>query len=177
MALQNPAGKNKKIVVAVSGGFDPIHPGHTRLFREAKKLGDELVVILNNDNWLKKKKGYAFMSEQERKEVIESLGDVDRVVITRHPENPEDMSVCKELEELKPHIFANGGDRDVQDSQKKDSSLKPEVPVCESIGCNMVFNVGYGGKVQSSSWLIGNFLKEILCQCGSGKKYKECHAV
>ncbi len=159
--------KNEKVVVAVSGGFDPIHSGHTRLFREAKKLGDELVVILNNDNWLKKKKGYSFMSEQERKEVIESLGDVDRVLITGHSENPEDMSVCKELKELKPHIFANGGDRI--------KTNIPEVSVCESIGCDMVFNVGYGGKVQSSSWLLSNFLKEIPCQCGSGKKYKECH--
>ncbi len=167
MNLPQSDQKNKKIVVAVSGGFDPMHPGHTRLFHEAKKLGDELVVILNNDNWLKKKKGYSFMSEQERKEVIENLSDVDRVLITSHSENPEDMSVCKELQELKPDIFANGGDRV--------KTNIPEVPVCEAIGCNMVFNVGYGGKVQSSSWLLANFLKEIPCQCGSGKKYKECH--
>lgn len=177
MKLQQSDKKNKKVVVAVSGGFDPIHPGHTRLFREAKKLGDELVVILNNDNWLKKKKGYSFMSEQERREVIESLGDVDRVLITGHPKNPKDMSVCNELKKLNPDIFANGGDRDVKNSQKKNSSLKPEVPVCLAIGCRMVFNVGKGGKVQSSSWLLSNFLKEIPCQCGSGKKYKECHAV
>ena len=59
--------KNKKITVAVSGGFDPIHIGHLRLFEAAKKLGDELVVILNNDNWIKKKKGKSFMSEDERR--------------------------------------------------------------------------------------------------------------
>ena len=60
--------KNEEIVVAVSGGFDPIHVGHIRLFEEAKKLGDRLVVILNNDNWLIKKNGYVFMPEAERVE-------------------------------------------------------------------------------------------------------------
>jgi cytidyltransferase-like protein len=54
--------KNKQIVVAVSGGFDPIYVGHIRLLQAAKKLGDKLVVILNNDNWLKKKKGYVFIA-------------------------------------------------------------------------------------------------------------------
>ena len=68
--------KDKKIVVAVSGGFDPLHPGHIRLFHDAKKLGDELVVILNNDNWLMKKKGYVFMHDRERKEVINSLSSL-----------------------------------------------------------------------------------------------------
>ena len=70
------------MVVAVSGGFDPIHIGHVRMFERARALGDELVVILNNDNWLRAKKGFAFMPEKERKEVIEALRAVDRVVIT-----------------------------------------------------------------------------------------------
>lgn len=167
--------KNKKIVVAVSGGFDPIHPGHTRLFHEAKKLGDELVVILNNDNWLKKKKGHTFMSEQERKEIIEALGAVDRVVITNHAKNPKDMSVCSELNKLKPHIFANGGDRNTKDAENKASSLNADQKYCQEHGIQMVFNVGHGGKVQSSSWLLASFLKEIPCQCGSAKKFKHCH--
>ena len=63
--------KKKKVVVAVSGGFDPIHVGHVRMFKEAKALGDELVVILNNDHWLRKKKGYVFMNQSERKELID----------------------------------------------------------------------------------------------------------
>jgi len=145
--------KNKKIIVAVSGGFDPIHRGHVRMFQEAKKLGDELVVILNNDNWLEAKKGYAFMSQEERKEIIEALACVDRVVITKHPKNPKDMSVCRELREIKPHIFANGGDRYRHNI--------PEVATCNAIRCKMVFNVGYGGKVQSSSWLLGQYKRKI----------------
>ena len=143
-------GQNKeKIVVAVSGGFDPVHIGHVRMFQEAKALGDELVVILNNDNWLLKKKGYIFMKEQERKEILEALTVVDRVIVTEHPEDPYDMSVCEELKVLAPHIFANGGDR------KEDNV--PEVAICDEMGCKMVFNVGYGGKVQSSSWLVAKF--------------------
>ena len=80
---KKPAQK-KKVVVAVSGGFDPLHIGHVRLMNEAKKLGDRLVVILNNDNWLMRKKGFVFMNERERKEILESFFAVDEVVITAH---------------------------------------------------------------------------------------------
>lgn len=142
---------DKEILVAVSGGFDPIHIGHVRMFKEAKALGNKLVVIMNNDNWLKAKKGYSFMPELERKEIIESMECVDEVFITRHPENPDDMSVCNELKILKPDIFANGGDRKIDNI--------PEVSVCDDIGCRMVFNIGFGGKVQSSSWLLDSYFK------------------
>lgn len=138
--------KRKKITVAVSGGFDPIHIGHVRMFEQAKALGDELVVILNNDNWLRAKKGFAFMPERERKEVIEALRAVDRVIITRHRPKDKDMSVCRDLRALKPDIFANGGDRKLDNI--------PEVATCAEIGCAMVFNIGKGGKIQSSSWLL-----------------------
>ena len=76
--------KKKKIIVAVSGGFDPLHIGHTRLFKEAKKLGNELVVILNNDNWLKKKKSFVFIPQNERKEIIESLKLIDTNILTKN---------------------------------------------------------------------------------------------
>ncbi|KKW46717.1 MAG: hypothetical protein A3A43_02595 [Candidatus Liptonbacteria bacterium RIFCSPLOWO2_01_FULL_56_20] len=145
------AVKKKKKVVAVSGGFDPIHVGHIRMFGEAKKLGDVLVVILNNDNWLRKKKGAVFMAEGERKEVIEAIGCVDRVVLTRHPRNPADMTVSRDLARVKPHIFANGGDRTAPDRR--------EAAACARIKCAMVHNVGRGGKVQSSSWLLTNYLR------------------
>jgi cytidyltransferase-like protein len=137
---------NKEIVVAVSGGFDPVHIGHVRMFREAKQLGDKLVVIANNDNWLKLKKGFAFMPEEERKEIIEAFEAVDEVMLTFHEPGTTDLSVCKELEALKPDIFANGGDR------KADNI--PEYEVCERLGIKMVFNIGHGGKVQSSSDLV-----------------------
>jgi D-beta-D-heptose 7-phosphate kinase/D-beta-D-heptose 1-phosphate adenosyltransferase len=138
-------------VVAVSGGFDPIHAGHVRMFKEAKKLGTKLVVILNNDNWLSKKKGYVFMSEGERKEIIRALLDVDEVIVTRHEKDDEDVSVCKALEEVRPNIFANGGDR------KADNI--PEYRLCNKLDIKMVFNIG-GGKIQSSSELVSNYHKE-----------------
>lgn len=146
--------KKKKIVVTASGGFDPLHIGHVRMFEEAKKMGDKLVVILNNENWLKKKKGASFMPEQERKEIIEALRCVDEVVLTSHPKNPKDMSVCKELRKIRPDIFANGGDRKIENI--------PEVAVCEEIGCTMVFGVGKGGKVQSSSWLLAKHAENAV---------------
>lgn len=140
--------QKKKIVVAVSGGFDPVHIGHVRMFNEAKKLGHKLVVILNNDHWLRLKKGYVFMTETERKEIIESFSSVDEVVISSHTENTTDISICNDLKKVRPHIFAKGGDRH--------SGNIPETPVCEEIGCAIVNDVGRGGKVQSSSWLVAN---------------------
>jgi D-beta-D-heptose 7-phosphate kinase/D-beta-D-heptose 1-phosphate adenosyltransferase len=144
----------KEIIVAVSGGFDPIHIGHIRMFKKAKALGDKLIVILNNDNWLKKKKGYAFMPQKERKEIIENIKWVDRVVLTTHKPDPQDMSVCKDLAKLKPDIFANGGDR-------KRGNV-PEDLVCEKYGIKMAFNIGNGGKIQSSSWLLEKYGKRKI---------------
>ncbi|OGO91516.1 MAG: hypothetical protein A3F41_06395 [Coxiella sp. RIFCSPHIGHO2_12_FULL_44_14] len=140
----------KSIVVAVSGGFDPIHIGHIRLLKEAKKLADKLVVILNNDHWLLKKKGFVFIPQDERKEIIEAIIYVDEVILSQHDYHPSDMSVCEELRALKPHVFVNGGDR------TRDNI--PETTVCQQIGCQMIFNVGTGGKIQSSSWLLEKFL-------------------
>jgi D-beta-D-heptose 7-phosphate kinase/D-beta-D-heptose 1-phosphate adenosyltransferase len=142
--------KHKEKIVVVSGGFDPIHVGHTRLFKEAKSYGDKLIVVLNNDNWLKAKKGYVFMPQKERKEVIENIKWVDKVIVTRHKKDPADMSVCAELVKIKPDIFCNGGDRN-----KKNI---PELAACRNIRCKAIFGIGKGGKIQSSSWLINNIL-------------------
>lgn len=144
---------NGKIVM-VSGGFDPVHIGHVRMFKEAKKLGDELVVYINNDNWLRAKKGFVFMPEHERKEIIEAFEAVDKVIISDHEENTKDMSVCVGLVKIKPHIFANGGDRNEKDANNPDSSLYKEREIHKKLGIEMIYNVGHGGKVQSSSDLV-----------------------
>lgn len=148
-----PKDNKKQTTVAVSGGFDPVHIGHVQMFENAKKLGDKLIVILNNDNWLKAKKGYAFMPEEERAYIIKALEAVDEVFITEHEENPADMSVADALGKVRPDIFANGGDR------KKHNT--PESEACKEIGCEMIYNIG-GGKVQSSSWLLDSFHKNKL---------------
>jgi len=142
---------SKKITVAVSGGFDPIHVGHIRYLQEAKKLGDKLVVIINNNNWLERKKGRYFMSEEDRKEIIQEMSCVDEVVITKHKVNDEDTSVCKSLAEVMPDVFANGGDRF--------SDNIPEFIFCNENNIQMEFNVGHGGKVRSSSELLEKYNK------------------
>jgi len=140
--------KTAKKIVMVSGGFDPVHIGHVRLFNEAKKLGDELVVVINNDNWLKLKKGYVFMPEHERKEIIEAFEAVDKVILSSHKKNTKDISISKDLRKLRPHVFAKGGDRHIGNIPT------PEVLVCQEIDCEIVNDVGWGGKVQSSSDLV-----------------------
>lgn len=162
----------RKVVVAVSGGFDPIHVGHVRMIQEAAKLGHELVVILNNDNWLRDKKGFAFMPENERKEIIEGIRGVTRVVVTDHApgEYYVDRSVCRTLRLVSPHIFANGGDR------KPDGDPAPEHSLCEEIGIKPVYNVGSGGKVQSSSWLLDKYhsIKKKLAKTKTSASKKQC---
>lgn len=140
--------------VAVSGGFDPIHIGHVRLMREARSLGDRLVVIINNDNWLRLKKGYVFMPESERVEIIRAFPFVDKVILTDHKKNDPDMSVSRMLRALRPAIFANGGDR-------KEGNT-PEDVACVELGIEMAYNAGTGGKIQSSSWMIRDAVRGIV---------------
>jgi cytidyltransferase-like protein len=136
----------RKIVVAVCGGFDPVHVGHLRHFKAAKELGDTLVVMLNSDSWLMNKRGYVFMPFEERKEIIKSIRYVDKVV--PYVETASG-SVAKTLEKLRPDIFAKGGDRTT------DTLPRDGVKVCQRLGIRLVTGVG-GGKVQSSSWLVKN---------------------
>ena len=138
------SAKNK-IRVAVSGYFDPIHIGHLEYLRMAKELGDSLVVIVNNNYQCKLKKGKHFMDENDRVEIVKALRFVDEVFLSVD----KDRTVCKSLEEIKPDIFANGGDRA--------TSEVPETPVCKIFNIKMVD--GLGDKIRSSSSLTG--LSEI----------------
>ncbi|MBU6214273.1 adenylyltransferase/cytidyltransferase family protein [Patescibacteria group bacterium] len=165
--------EKKKTIVAVSGGFDPIHIGHVRMIQEAKKLGDELVVIINNDHWLRDKKGFPFMPEHERKEIIEAIAGVDRAVLTDHAPGEYfiDRSVCRTLRAVKPNVFANGGDR------KPDGDPVPEVALCDELGIALVYNVGAGGKVQSSSWLIAAAAENAPAKkSAAGSRARNLHA-
>jgi len=126
--------------VAVSGGFDPVHKGHVQMIREASRYGNVLV-ILNSDEWLIRKKGYKFMSFEERAYI---LGNIKGVTIVTNV-NDDDGSVCQALERFKPDYFANGGDR-------YDTNT-PEMEMCQKHGIEMLWNVG-GEKTQSSSNLV-----------------------
>jgi cytidyltransferase-like protein len=136
--------KNKEKVVAISGYFNPLHIGHIDYINSAKKLGDKLIVIVNNDLQVLKKKGKIIVPEMERLEILKNIKNVDDVVLSI--DINED--VCDTLEMIKPDIFANGGDRT--------NDNIPEIEICNLYDIKMVFNVG-GKKVQSSS----NILKKM----------------
>ena len=129
-----------KKTIMVSGGFDPIHIGHIRMILDAAKHG-EVVVVANSDDWLMRKKGYVFMSWEERAEIIRSIRGVVRV---EHVDD-SDNSVCEAIQRCRPDAFANGGDRKGNNT--------PEVALCNKLGIDLVWSVG-GGKIQSSSELI-----------------------
>jgi D-beta-D-heptose 7-phosphate kinase/D-beta-D-heptose 1-phosphate adenosyltransferase len=136
---------SKRVLVTVSGGFDPVHVGHVRLIAEAAQHG-AVIVIANSDEWLMRKKGYVFMTWEERQEILYNFKGVVDVVKAQD----DDGSVCKTLALIKPDIFANGGDR-------KDDNT-PEVALCEHLDIEMLWNVG-GEKVQSSSELVAKHLQ------------------
>lgn len=140
--------------IAVSGGFDPIHVGHVRMIEEAATLGD-VIVILNTDEWLIRKKGFVFMPWEQRREILLALRGVHNVIIARD----EDGSVCETLKYLKPDYFANGGDRTAKNT--------PEQRICKQCGIKMLWGIG-GKKIASSSQLIKKTMKdysdnELLC--------------
>ncbi len=133
---------SKKLTsVAVSGYFDPIHVGHLEYLQLAKKLGDHLTVIINNNLQAELKKGSTFMDEKDRMEIVAALRCVDEVFLSIDT----DKSVCKSLEHIKPDIFANGGDRLLDEI--------PETAVMKKYNIKMVD--GLGSKIRSSSDLTG----------------------
>ncbi|MBC8296457.1 MAG: adenylyltransferase/cytidyltransferase family protein [Flavobacteriaceae bacterium] len=127
--------------VAVSGYFDPIHIGHLEYLKLAKELGDKLVVIVNNNYQCALKKGKPFMDELDRVEIVRSLEMVDEVFLSID----KDKTVCASLEEIKPDIFANGGDRSTGEI--------PESSICKKYNIEMID--GLGDKIRSSSDLTG----------------------
>lgn len=143
MAPKKPiaAKKKKPVVVAVSGYFNPLHVGHLDMIEKAKKLGDKLVVIVNNDYQVKLKGSVPFMTLADRVRIIGALRDVDGVFVSID----RDKTVCKSLAKVHPDIFANGGDRHTINDV-------PEYPVCQKLGISMVD--GLGRKIRASSELI-----------------------
>ena len=137
---------NKTIMV--SGGFDPLHIGHVQMIREAARLGP-VVVAVNSDEWLKRKKGYVFMPFRERCAIIEALEGVVRAVAF----DDSDDTAIDALDTFKPRCFANGGDR-------KEGGV-PEEQFCFDNGIDMLWGIGGEDKPQSSSWLVKSAMDQI----------------
>jgi len=135
------AKKKKPVVVAVSGYFNPVHVGHLEMITRAKKLGDKLIVIINNDHQVKLKGSVPFMTLADRVKIMSAFQDVDEVFVSIDM----DKTVCRSLAKVHPDIFANGGDR-------KSLGDVPEFPVCQKLGITMVD--GLGRKIRASSELI-----------------------
>lgn len=144
-ALRPSLGK----IVCTSGPFDPIHPGHASCLHESKSYGDTLVVIVNGDNFLKKKKGRHFMDLDTRCHIVSYIKGVDYVIPF---EIEGDQTVCVALRKVKPHIFTKGGDR-------IDATSIPEWDTCVENDIRIISGVGRDKKWSSSDFLRewGNF--------------------
>ena len=142
-------------IVVVSGGFDPIHSGHLAMLREASGMGDKLIVGVNSDAWLTRKKGKPFMNIRERKAILQSIRWVDEV----WEFDDSDGTACELLERVRMHHhqilpmlsnfsiwFANGGDRN------ESNNAEIRVP-----NINFVYGVGGSNKMNSSSWILRNW--------------------
>lgn len=128
------------MIIAVSGGFDPVHKGHVAMILDAANYG-RVHVYLNSDEWLMRKKGYVFMPWEDRASILMAIKGVELVI----PVIDTDATVCETIRKFKPNYYANGGDR-LPDNT-------PEVLVCAELGIEMLWNIG-GGKVESSSELV-----------------------
>jgi glycerol-3-phosphate cytidylyltransferase-like family protein len=147
---------NERPIYMTSGGFDPLHVGHLRCIQETAHLATDsatypsllpglVVVVVNADSFLIRKKGYAFMPLNERMEIINGIQGVDFVTSWEAQDN--DQTVIGAIEALAPNYFTKGGDR-------FDASTIPEWKICTEIKCQIITGVGSGGKVQSSSELV-----------------------
>jgi D-beta-D-heptose 7-phosphate kinase/D-beta-D-heptose 1-phosphate adenosyltransferase len=132
--------------VMVSGGFDPIHGGHVQMIRDAAQYGN-VIVVANSDDWLQRKKGYVFMSFEERAKILKEI----KGVILVSAVDDSDNTVCEAIRMLRPDYFANGGDRG--------KSNTPEQDVCEELGVEMLWGIGGDYKFNSSSDLVKNVIK------------------
>ena len=136
-------------LIVVSGGFDPIHSGHIAYLKSAKTHGDKLIVALNSDAWLEKKKGKFFMPFHERKSIIEAIKYVDEVISFKDDKKGSCINALEAIKKTYPSeeiYFANGGDRD-----------KKNIPEMTVSGINFLFGIGGDDKKNSSSWILNKW--------------------
>ncbi len=138
----------------VSGGFDPIHEGHIAMIKASAEASDGVIVLVNSDNWLCRKKGKNFQNMTTRKTILENIKGVVDVLEFDDSDNSASDGIRKARQKY-PDIhlvFANGGDRG------KDNI--PEIPVCNECNVDLVFGVGGTNKANSSSWILEKWNKK-----------------
>ncbi len=136
-------------ISVVSGGFDPIHSGHISYINSAKKYGEHLIIALNSDEWLRRKKGKEFMPFKERKSILENIKNVDEVIGFVDDEQGSCINALDKIKSKFPNdeiIFCNGGDRE-----------KENIPEMSVEGITFEFGVGGNDKKNSSSWILKNW--------------------
>ena len=140
---RDPFVPQKNPTVMVSGGFDPVHAGHIRMIRDAANFGD-VIIIANSEQWLFRKKGFVFMTFDQRAEILNAI----KGVILVDSVDDTDGTVCEAITRHKPDYFANGGDRGKTNT--------PEVDVCSKLNIKLLWGVGGDKKLASSSDLVKN---------------------
>lgn len=142
-------------IAVVSGGFDPLHPGHTRMFKAAKELADKLVVGINSDDWLIRKKGNNFQPAEMREELVLQNKYVDKTYFYNDNDNTSTalLKIVKDDFEEDEILYCNGGDRV--------SGNVPEEPYCKENNIEMIYGVGGTNKYSSSSHLLERWTKPM----------------
>ncbi len=136
-------------IIVVSGGFDPLHSGHIEYFKDAKNYGDKLIVALNSDQWLEKKKGKFFMPFTERNAIVSNINFVDEVIDFEDDELGSCKKGLEKIKKLYPNddiFFANGGDRN-----------NSNIPEMDVKNIEFIFGIGGDNKKNSSSWILKNW--------------------
>lgn len=138
----------------LSGGFDPVHIGHLAMIKEANNIADEVIILLNSDKWLTRKKGKPFMVEKQRALILEEFESISKVIIQTNDDDDSSNNAIIEFYEANPKktiCYCNGGDRS-QESKIRESEI------CKSLGINLEFGIGGIHKIESSSNLTKNHL-------------------
>ncbi|MEZ4195111.1 MAG: adenylyltransferase/cytidyltransferase family protein [Candidatus Paceibacterota bacterium] len=145
----NKINSNRQKKIVISGGFDPVHPGHIAMIESAKEYG-EVHIVVNSDDWLIRKKGFFFQPWTDRKKILEAYTP------HIHTVDDTDGTVCEALRRIKPDYFGNGGDRTNKNT--------PELEVCKELGIETIFELG-GGKFSSSTMINGR--QRVVTRWGS----------
>ena len=149
--------KERYDAALLSGGFDPVHQGHLKMIKGAKKIAKKVIILLNSDDWLMRKKSKPFMNEVQRKAILEEFKSVEEIIIQKNDSDDSSNNAIKDFVLKNPNqkiCYCNGGDRSSKNKIR-------EAKVCEELGIKLVFGVGGKKKIASSSKLSKNHLGEI----------------